>query len=100
MTIFDEDIVRDILARAVHAAARKGGFDDVLAVEIERQVKKDWGGERPYIRNDLSNCLAERNLKILAQWNEGCRDIPKLAETFGLSVKQIRRILFGCNDRA
>lgn len=92
--IFDDDIVRDILARVVQAAqGGQGGFTDAMAEQIERQVKADWGGSEPYIRHDVENRRIERNDKIVALWDSGQRDVRVLATRFGLSCKQVRRIV-------
>lgn len=93
MPIFDDDIVRDILTRAVRAAQEHGGFGENLAIEIERQVKIDWGGTEPYIRHGVADRIAERNDKIQRCFDDGCRNMQMLAGRFGLSVKQIRRIV-------
>lgn len=92
--MFDNDIVRDILRRAVEAAQRNdGGFDDALALQIERQVRQDWGGSEPYIAHGREERLAARNEKIQAIWDGGNKDASQLAVRFGLSQKQILRIV-------
>lgn len=94
MGIFSDDIVRDILARVIQAAqAGQGGFTDAMAEQIERQVKADWGGTEPYIKHDLECRRIERNEKIQALWDEGQRDVRMIATRFGLSCKQVRRIV-------
>lgn len=94
MGIFSDDIVRDILARVVRAAqGGEGGFTDAMAEQIERQVREDWGTTRPYIAAAKVDKLAERNDKIGQLWDAGERDIRGLATRFGLSCKQVRRIV-------
>lgn len=94
MPLFSDDIVRDILRRAVDAAQRNdGGFTDSLALQIERQVRADWGGTEPYIARGKEERLLERNEKIVALWDSGQRDVRVLACRFGLSSKQVRRIV-------
>ena len=94
MSTFRDDIVKDILQRVLEASARSGGVDDRLANQIEREVKRDWGGTEPYIQHGFDKQRAERNEKIYAvYWDEGLRDLPTLSRRFGLSVKQIRRIV-------
>lgn len=93
MGFFDDDIVKDILRRVVDAAAREGAFTDQAAVQIERQVRQDWGGERPYILHCKTDQIIERNDKIIELWDAGQRDIRTLACRFGLSTKQVRRIV-------
>ena len=91
--MFDDDIVRDILRRAVEAAQFGGGFDDSMALQIEQQVRNDWGGANPYIAHGKEARIAARNEKIQAIWDSGNRDVKMLAARFGLSPKQIRRIV-------
>lgn len=95
MGIFSDDIVKDILRRAVVAAqGNGGGLDDSLALLIEQQVRGDWGGCEPYIAHGKEDRIAARNDKINAlYWDDNQRDVRMLAARFGLSVKQIRRIV-------
>ena len=93
MTI-GETTVRDILRRVVDVAQRnEGGFTDMLAEQIERQVRQDWGGTEPYIARGRSDRIIERNDKIIELWAGGQRDVRMLASRFGLSTKQVRRIV-------
>lgn len=91
--MFDDDIVRDILRRAVEAAQSTGNFTDSLALQIEQQVRADWGGCEPYISHGKESRIIARNEKIQTAWDNGNHDIKILAARFGLSCKQIRRIL-------
>lgn len=93
MGLFSEDIVRDILERVVRAAQSQGGFDEALAEQIERQVRADWGTQRPYIQAARDDRLIERNEKIRQLYEDRLYDIPSLATRFGLSTKQVRRIV-------
>lgn len=94
--MFDADIVKDILRRVVLAAQRaEGGFSDAQALQIEQQVRQDWGGSEPYIAHGKESRLIERNDKIHALWDSGQRDVRMIASRFGLSTKQVRRIIGG-----
>lgn len=94
MGFFSDDIVKDILLRVIEAAQRgEGGFSDAQAQQIEQQVRRDWGGTEPYIAHGREERIAERNEKILRLWDEGQRDMRMLAQRFGLSTKQVRRIV-------
>lgn len=95
MGIFSDDIVRDILARVVQAAQGSGGgFSDAMAEQIERQVKADWGGTEPYIKRNVEDLRIERDEKIQALWDAGERNVPMLATRFGLSARQVQRIVY------
>lgn len=93
MAFFSDDIVRDILQRVVEAAAEDGGFSNLLAAQIERQVRSEWGGSRPYIQHDRDSMRIERDEKIRVAWDSGQRDTRMLATRFGVSERQIRNIL-------
>ena len=90
-----DDIVRDILRRVMESlsSTSESGFSDGMAVEIERQVRRDWGGERPYIAHDNDTRRAERDDKIRAAWQAGQHDVASLATRFGISSRQVRRIV-------
>lgn len=88
--MFDDDIVRDILRRAVEVAQRSGGFDEGMAVQIERQVRQDWAGERPYI---ASHTAADRAERVQQAWDGGERNITRLAVRFGVTPRRIRQIV-------
>lgn len=90
--MFDKDIIRDILQRVVNAA-QGGAVDDVLAKQIEQQARQDWGGSDLYIAHARADRIAARNEKIQDLWDGGQKDIGLLASRFGLSTKQIRRIV-------
>lgn len=91
--MWDNDIVRDILQRVVEAARRHGDFNEQMARKIEDEVKQDWGGSEPYISTGIESRRIERNEKIVSVWDAGNHDVKILARRFGLSEKQIRRIV-------
>lgn len=94
MGLFDDDIVKDILRRVVLAAQQsESGFSDSLAQQIEQQVRADWGGTEPYIARGVEERITVRNEKIQSLWDQGERDVRRLAGRFALSTKQIRRIV-------
>ena len=88
-----DDIVLDILSRVAEAVSRTGRFDDTLADQIEQQVRQEWGGSDLYISHGKADRIARRNDKIQALWDGGNKDARLLATRFGLSVKQILRII-------
>lgn len=89
----DDDIVADILRRAVEAAGREGGFSDNLARTIEEQVRGEWGGERHYIPRGSEGHRTERDDKIIALHDQGLRDPSVLAARVCVSERHLRRIL-------
>lgn len=95
MAIFSDDIIKDMLRRVIAASQQGGGgFTDAMAIQIEQQVRQDWGGTEPYIAHGVDQRRAVRNEKIhTAYWQGGQKDVRRLAQRFGLSEKQIRRIV-------
>lgn len=94
MGMFDDDIVRDILRRAVAAAQRDGQFNDALAAKVEREARAHWGGLEHYVcKRGGASRIAERNDKIRDLYEAGELDVQGLSLRFGLSTKQVRRIL-------
>ena len=87
------DIVRDILRRVVEAAQHQGGFDEAMALQIEMQIRRDWGGARANVAHNVEQQRIERNEKIQDVWDNGNHDLKMLAQRFGLSEKQVRRIV-------
>ena len=90
-----DDIIDDIMRLVVETSQREGQVTENLAKAIASKVRNEWAGSRPYISHDKEAQIAARNERIYtAYWDENKRDIPQLARRFGLSVKQIRRIIF------
>jgi len=96
MSVFDDDIIRDILRRAVIEAQRAGKFDEAIAEKVERAARPDWGGLEHYVcKHGGASRVADRNDKIRDLFEAGELDVRTLAQRFGLSTKQVRRILGG-----
>ena len=84
------DIVQDFMQRLAQLAP------EVPAQTLQRLevgIRQDWGGTEPYIKHDLECRRIERNEKIQALWDQGQRDVRMIATRFGLSCKQVRRIV-------
>lgn len=90
-----DDIIDYMLRAVVEAAEKEGTITDVIAEKIARKVRNDWAGSRPYIAADREARITERNEKIHDDyWNNNKRDLRQLALRYGISVKQLRRIIF------
>jgi len=85
-----DDPIRDTLRMVAEVV----GISEELALRIERKVRENWGGDRPYIAHDYESRRIARNDAIQAAWDAGERDIGRLARRFNLSTKQIRRVIF------
>lgn len=89
------DIVRDILDRISSACQAQGGFTEDLLLQIETQVRADWGGDRPYITKagEVERLeLSARNASILRDWRNGER-VPFIARKYGLSRVRVWNIV-------
>ena len=94
------DIVRFILARVAELAAERmelgDAFADVLNI-AEREVKRDYGGERVYISRTSEQEIIEsasRNNAIRRAWETG-EPTSLIAERHGLHPRTVRRIARG-----
>lgn len=89
-----DDVVTDILAR-VDAALREGDETDAALAQVEREVRRDWGGERPYIAKAGESARREQSLRdeqIRRDFRRGER-VALLARRHGISERRIRKIL-------
>jgi hypothetical protein len=84
-----DDIVADILQRVV---ALTPGFSAALAVQIDRDVRDLWGGDRPYIARRAGEGSSQRNAAIRRDWRAGER-IGYLVRKYGLTRQRIHQIL-------
>jgi Mor family transcriptional regulator len=90
-----DDIIADMVRRVVETAQHDGGITEKTAQAIAQKVRHDWAGSRVYIAHNKEEIIAVRDEKIYSTyWDDNQRDIKKLAIRFGLSQRQIRRILF------
>lgn len=68
-------------------------------VRVEAQVRRDWGGERPYIaklgepsqRRQLERA---RDRQIRADYRRG-EHVPLLARRYGISERRVYKIISG-----
>ena len=90
----ENDIVNDILARVAESAAKQPGtaLDEDLLKKIERDVRQQWGGDRPYIGLKTGEGHSERNSRIYRQHLQGERS-EFLARRHNLSKSQVDRII-------
>jgi len=94
--VIRDDVISEIIRLMLKASNEHGGITESLAVEIENQVRADWGGEQCYIARNHDERIAARNEKIYeAYWEKGHRNVKALAQRYGLSERQVRRIVNG-----
>ncbi len=84
-----DDIVADILQRVV---ALTPGFTAALAVQIDRQVREHWGGDRPYIARRAGEGTSQRNAAIRREHRAGTH-VGALSRKYRLSRQRIHQIV-------
>jgi Mor family transcriptional regulator len=87
------DIVADILQRL---AAFPALGAEALAT-LDRQVRRDWGGERPYIAKvgeSARAVMSARDAQIRAQFRRGDH-VEVLSRRHGISARRVQQILRG-----
>lgn len=92
-----DDIVLDILDRI---ALKVGAVTPRVARQLEKEIRNDWGGERPYIAKIGENARTERlqrNIRIRDEARHGT-PIPVIARRHGVSEKRVRQIIAAGND--
>ena len=88
-----DDIIKDILARVAPVIPKKNcrAFLD----QIEAEIRRDWGGDRPYIAKAGEDGQAEmsrRNAAIVRDHQRGERP-TYLARKYGISRQRVHEIL-------
>lgn len=86
-----DDIVEDILRRVIAMAP---GFTAALAKQVEEGVRADWGGQRAYIGQRRGDVRNERNAAIRADFYMRGEHFGLLERRYGLSKKQLYRIVY------
>jgi Mor family transcriptional regulator len=91
-----EDIVRDILDRLHEAfAAGKPIQDAEFWGQIERDIRRDWGGAATYIPKttaDARRYISARDAAIVRDYRRG-EHSRLLARRYGISARRIRQIV-------
>lgn len=90
------DIIRDFLDR-VAAELGPETFTEQIAVGIESQLRRDWGGDRPYIPKageaDLTKS-SRRNIAVRQDFRKG-ESITFISRRFGISRAMVYKIING-----
>ena len=88
-----DDIITDILSR-VEAVIPKKNCRTFLD-KIEAEIRRDWGGDRPYIAKTGETAIEEtsrRNAAIVRDHQRGERP-TFLARKYGISRQRVHEIL-------
>lgn len=89
-----DDIITDILARVAEALPVKNDARKFLD-QIEADIRRDWGGDRPYISKSgeaSEQEMTRRNAQIMRDYNSGERP-AYLARKYGISRQRVHEIL-------
>lgn len=89
-----DDLIADILARIAEQCTPKM-LEKLDLSAVESGIRRDWGGERHYVARkgeEVRARLTERDERIRMQHRRGER-VPLLSRRWGLSERQIRRIV-------
>lgn len=87
------DIVKDIMQRIADQFG--AGLSADALRRIETEVRRDWGGDRPYIARTGESARAAfsaRNAAIARDWRHG-ESITLIARRYGISRKRVYQIL-------
>lgn len=90
------DIITDILARVEEVLPGRKDARKYLD-RIEADIRRDWGGDRPYIARAGESAILEmskRNAAILRDHRAGER-ATYLARKYGISRKRVHEIVRG-----
>lgn len=85
------DIIVDVLQRVIEKCPEAAKASE----QVEKEARRDWGGDRPYIAKLGENGkkqLCERDERIKADHRRGERE-ALLSRRYGISIRRIRQIL-------
>jgi len=88
------DFIRDLIARLGEAIQRDGRFSEELALSIEQQIRRDWGGERVYIAKSGEDArleMSRRNQCIIRDLNNGER-VDLIARRYKISRRMVYKV--------
>lgn len=85
----ENDIIDDILRRVIAMAP---GFSAALAVQIDKEARAKWGGDRPYIGIRSGAGTSSRNAAIKRDYLAG-EHIPLLERRYGLGKSRLWEII-------
>lgn len=84
-----DDIVADILDRLA------GTLSPAVRADIEAAIRRDWGGDRPYIARAGESAravISQRNAAIARDYHRG-ESIALVARRYGISRRRVYQVL-------
>ncbi len=85
----ENDIIDDILRRII---ALTPGFTAAMAAQVDKQVREQWGGDRPYISLRRGGGASSRNAAIKRDYLAG-EHIPLLERRYKLGKSRLWEII-------
>lgn len=85
----------DVLGEFAHRLAQRIQGISLEIIEVENEVRRDFGGDRYYIPRkgeDYKAHLSARNQRIYADWRAGERE-PLLARRYNMTERRIRQVI-------
>lgn len=91
-----KDIVLDILQRIHAVFVAEGALTQESIAQIEREVRKDWNGERPYIgkKRLTDEYVSKRRMEIVRMARSG-ESFTFIGRRFGISRVRAYQIYIG-----
>lgn len=90
------DIIRDFIDR-VAAELGPETFSEQIAIDLEKQMRRDWGGDRPYVpksgETDLT-AMTRRDIAIRSDHRKG-ESITFISRRFGISRAMVYKVING-----
>ena len=84
------DAVRDLIDRLLAAAHREGTLSESLAIEVERQWRRDYRGERIYV---ASVPVPDAVKSVVVEQYKAGVPIPKIESSAGISRATLYRLI-------
>jgi Mor family transcriptional regulator len=90
---YANDIVADILQRCLALAQKnQAPLTEKDIAEVEREVRNDWGGDRPFIAKRNGEGHSQRNSRIMRDYLAGER-LKLLERRYGLTQRRLLQII-------
>ena len=94
LKIETNDIVLDILQRIQAVFIAEGALTEEHIKQIEREVRQDWNGERPYIGKCSQEFMSKRRREIIRLVRAG-ESFAFIGRRFGISRVRAYQIYKG-----
>ena len=85
----------DVLGEFAHRLAQRIQGISLEIIEVENEIRRDYGGDRYYIPRkgeDFKAHLSARNQRIYDDWRAGERE-PLLARRYNCTERRIRQVI-------